>query len=150
VSDTLRETADVETASDDYARRFAGPIGRWFLDEQTSATLALLSDLPAGATVLDVGGGHGQLAPALAHAGYQVLVVGSAAEAGQRLAAWVAAGQGRYQVADLLALPFADRSFDAGRRLMHVWHPQIRVRLNAPTGLHDRHSSKRSLARRIG
>jgi SAM-dependent methyltransferase len=108
VSEALRETA-----SDDYARRFAGPIGGWFLEEQTRATLALLADLPAGATVLDVGGGHGQLAPVLARTGYQVLVVGSAAEAGHRLAAWVADGQGRYQVADLLALPFADRSFDA-------------------------------------
>jgi SAM-dependent methyltransferase len=108
-----RETADVETASEDYARRFAGPIGAWFLDEQTRATLALLGDLHPGSTVLDVGGGHAQLAPALADAGYDVLVVGSAAEAGHRLAGWVAAGRGRYQVADLLALPFPDRSFDA-------------------------------------
>ena len=29
-----RETADVETASEDYARRFAGPVGAWFLSEQ--------------------------------------------------------------------------------------------------------------------
>jgi hypothetical protein len=25
------ETADIETSSDDYARRFAGKIGAWFL-----------------------------------------------------------------------------------------------------------------------
>ena len=36
-----RETADVETASEDYARRFAGPIGAWFLDEQTRAKTSI-------------------------------------------------------------------------------------------------------------
>ena len=30
------ETADVETSSDDYARRFAGPVGEWFLERQAT------------------------------------------------------------------------------------------------------------------
>ncbi len=108
-----RETADVETASDDYARRFAGPVGTWFLEQQAQATLALLGDLGPASSLLDVGGGHGQLAPALAAAGYRLTVVGSAPEAGVRLASWVAAGNGRFEVADLLALPFPDQAFDA-------------------------------------
>jgi SAM-dependent methyltransferase len=108
-----RETADVETASEDYARRFAGPVGAWFLQEQARATLGLIADLPAEASILDVGGGHAQLAPVLSEAGYRVTVVGSALEAGGRLAAWVAAGCGRFDVGDLLALPYPDRSFDA-------------------------------------
>ena len=49
---------DVETASDDYARRFSGPVGEWFLDVQERACLDLLRPWRGG-TVLDVGGGHG-------------------------------------------------------------------------------------------
>ncbi|MGH7517764.1 MAG: class I SAM-dependent methyltransferase [Gemmatimonadales bacterium] len=112
-ADPPRETADVDTASDDYARRFAGPVGAWFLHEQARATLGLLADFPAGASILDVGGGHAQLAPVLSDAGYRVTVVGSAPEAGVRLAQWVAARQGRFEVADLLALPYPERAFDA-------------------------------------
>jgi len=54
------ETADIETASEDYARRFAGEVGAWLLQLQALATLQMLAAYP-GAAVLD-GGGHGQLA----------------------------------------------------------------------------------------
>ena len=40
---------DVETASEDYARRFAGPVGEWFLRIQEQAVLRMLSPWP-GAT----------------------------------------------------------------------------------------------------
>lgn len=116
------ETADVDTASDDYARRFAGPVGRWFLDEQANATRALLADLPRGATVLDVGGGHAQLTPMLLDAGFDVTVIGSGPGADRQLAPFLARGV-RYQSADLLALPCAERSYDAVlsfRLLPHV------------------------------
>ena len=36
-ADTPRETADIETASDDYAGRFAGAVGTWFLERQAAA-----------------------------------------------------------------------------------------------------------------
>ena len=52
---------DVETASDDYAARFAGPVGAWMLQVQERAVLELIAPWP-GASVLDVGGGHAQLA----------------------------------------------------------------------------------------
>ena len=51
------ETADIETSSEDYASRFAGGVGRYFLDEQTRITLELLGDV-RGSSVLDVGGAH--------------------------------------------------------------------------------------------
>jgi SAM-dependent methyltransferase len=108
-----REQADVDSSSEQYARRFGGPVGRWFLDTQTRITLQALSGLPAGATVLDVGGGHAQVAPPLIEAGYQVTVAGSAAACGVRLEAWTSAGLCRFDVADLLHLPYDPRAFDA-------------------------------------
>ena len=53
-------TPDVETASDAYARRFGGPVGTYFLEQQTTAVARLLSKpSAAGRRALDVGGGHG-------------------------------------------------------------------------------------------
>jgi SAM-dependent methyltransferase len=117
------ENADVDTASDDYATRFAGAVGRWFLDEQARATRALLADLPRGATVLDVGGGHAQLTPMLLDAGYAVTVIGSEPGAEVQLRPFLARGAVRFEVGPLVALPHADRSFDAVisfRLLPHV------------------------------
>jgi SAM-dependent methyltransferase len=107
----VRETADVETSSDDYASRFAGPVGAWLLDVQERAVRELLG-APAGVTVLDVGGGHGQLALPLAASGAAVTVFGSDPACARRIAPAVAAGRVRFVAGDLLALPFPDRSFD--------------------------------------
>ena len=70
------EDADVETASAGYAKRFDSPVGEWMLAVQRHITIDLLRDLPS-ASVLDVGGGHGQTAPALADQGYRVSVLAS-------------------------------------------------------------------------
>ena len=70
---------DIETASDDYARRFSGEVGAYFLDVQARTTLSLLEPWP-GARVLDVGGGHGQVAIPLAENGFDVTVTGSSDE----------------------------------------------------------------------
>lgn len=109
----LVEDADIGTSSDDYALRFKGEVGRWFLETQTRLTLELLRELPAGASILDVGGGHAQIAPQLIEAGYQVTVVGSDPICGARLEPLTASGRYRFEVANLLALPYPDRSFDA-------------------------------------
>ncbi len=106
------ELADVETASASYAARFAGPIGAWMLARQERLVLERLR--AAGArTVLDVGGGHGQLARPLAAAGYEVTVLGSESVCAERIADLVAAGRCRFIVGSVVALPFPDRSFDA-------------------------------------
>ena len=108
-----REDADIAASSDEYARRFAGAVGRWFLETQTRITLELLRDLPAGASILDVGGGHAQITPPLIEAGYEVTVAGSDPICAARLKPWISDGRCRFQVADLQALPFPDGSFDA-------------------------------------
>lgn len=112
-NDDPAEDADVGTSSDHYALRFRGAVGRWFLDTQTRLTLKLLRELPVGASILDVGGGHAQIAPELIDAGYQVTVVGSHPACAARLEPWIGSGRCRFEVANLLALPYPDRSFDA-------------------------------------
>jgi 2-polyprenyl-3-methyl-5-hydroxy-6-metoxy-1,4-benzoquinol methylase len=116
------EDADVLTSSEAYARRFAGPVGRFFLDVQTRATLDLLSSWPR-AGVLDVGGGHGQVTGPLVDAGYEVTVYGSSPACGERVRPWTENARARFRSGDLLKTPFADRSFDivlAYRLLPHV------------------------------
>jgi SAM-dependent methyltransferase len=114
--------ADVETSSAAYARRFEGPLGRWFLELQAGTTLDLLRPGP-GTSVLDVGGGHGQLTGPLVEAGCDVTVYGSAESCGERVQEWVSAGRARFRAGDLLRAPWPDRSFDAVlafRLLPHV------------------------------
>jgi hypothetical protein len=112
-NDGLVEDADVGTSSEDYARRFTGAVGQWFVESQTQTTLALLSTLPIGSAILDVGGGHAQITPPLLEAGYDVTVAGSDPSCGNRLQPWLAAGRCKFQVVDLRSLPNEDRSFDA-------------------------------------
>lgn len=70
------EQPDLGSSSDDYAKRFEGAVGRYFLEVQAEAVLELLRPW-RGARVLDVGGGHAQLAGPLRDAGYDVTVLGS-------------------------------------------------------------------------
>ena len=126
----LTEDADLETSSEDYARRFAGPVGRWFLEVQSRSTLELLRGLPPGSRVLDVGGGHAQIAPALVDAGHTVTIVGSSEACGAHLQTRMPKAGYRFEVGDLRALPYPDRAFAAVtcfRLLPHSvdWHRLI-------------------------
>lgn len=108
---TYPETADIETSSDEYAGRFAGPAGQWLLDVQERLTLELLKPLGAR-TVLDVGGGHGQLALPLVRDGYEVTILGSSPSCEHRVEAVTRSGRARFLVGNVVQLPFPDRSFD--------------------------------------
>ncbi|TAN37668.1 MAG: class I SAM-dependent methyltransferase [Verrucomicrobia bacterium] len=108
---TSDEHADIETASAGYAARFAGAAGAWMLSVQEKTVLRWLEQQPR-ATVLDVGGGHGQLALPLARAGSSVTVLGSAGVCVKRIEPEVQAGQIKFVVGDVIALPFPDRAFD--------------------------------------
>src|SRR3954463_13431369 len=92
-----REDADIGTSSEDYARRFTGAVGRWFVETQTRITLELLRALPVGASILDVGGGHAQIAPPLIAAGYEVTIAGSDPICSARLKPWIVDGRCRFQ-----------------------------------------------------
>jgi SAM-dependent methyltransferase len=116
------ETADIETSSDDYAARFSGAIGTWLLAIQEQATLNMLRDYP-NASVLDVGGGHGQLTPALLSKGYKVTVLGSDESCQNRIHPYVEVGDCQFQVGNVLALPYENNAFDfviSFRFLAHI------------------------------
>ena len=124
-----RQAPDVETSSEGYARRFAGPVGEYFLAVQAAAVLELLAPWP-GARVLDVGGGHAQLAPPLVARGFDVTVAGSAEICRQRLDRALPRGSFAFLACDLERLPFPDRAFDAVlafRLLTHLdgWRRQV-------------------------
>ena len=105
------ETPDVETSSDDYASRFSGKIGEWFLKIQEKATLKMMAEW-SGASVLDVGGGHGQLTGPLLQNGFDVTVLGSADECENRIREYTESDKCHFKVGNVLELPFKDNSFD--------------------------------------
>lgn len=124
-----RGSADVETSSDAYADRFAGEVGAWFLEVQAATALELLAPWP-GARVLDVGGGHGQLAPPLLNHGYDVTVAGSAEACRGRLDRLLGPSC-PFVPCDLLDLPFPDRSFDVVACFRLLAHEEAWPRLLA-------------------
>lgn len=116
------ETADIETSSEDYARRFSGAVGDWFLRVQEQATLRVLAP-GSGATLLDVGGGHGQLTETFVRQGYVVTVLGSAEACQQRIRHLLDDRRCTFRVGNILELPYLDRAFDvvvSYRLLPHV------------------------------
>lgn len=115
-----RETPDIETASESYARRFAGRAGAYLLAQQETAIEAALGGESPGA-VLEVGGGHAQLVPLWLRRARDVTVLGSDDASLERVRTRFP--DCRRVAADLLALPFPDRSFDtvaAVRLVPHV------------------------------
>jgi ubiquinone/menaquinone biosynthesis C-methylase UbiE len=107
----MLESADIETSSADYARRFAGKSGRYLLDVQSESLKRALEGLKPG-TVLDVGGGHGQLVDGLEQAGWRVTVLGSSAECGRNLRELHGKRNCEFVTGNLLDLPFANGQFD--------------------------------------
>ena len=124
------ETADIHTAADEYAARFAGPVGEWMLAVQERITRRLLP-VPTGSAVLDVGGGHGQLAVPLCRDGWRVTVLGSAESCRHRVREVVDSGACSFVVGNVLELPFPDHAMDVAlcfRLLTHCarWPELVR------------------------
>ena len=118
----ISETADIETSSEEYARRFAGDVGKWFLKIQEEATLKLLSPY-RNAKILDVGGGHGQLTKPLLDSGFKVTIFGSSSTCATRILHLRDGKYCQFTAGNLLTLPFIDRAFDvviSYRLLAHV------------------------------
>ncbi len=108
-ANTYPETADIETSSEDYARRFSGPAGEWMLKIQENIVADWVRKISGSPTILDVGGGHGQLAIPLARLGYPVTVLGSDETCGLRLRN---EKNITFKTGNVIDIPFADKSFD--------------------------------------
>lgn len=118
----ITPAADLETSSADYARRFAGPAGRYLLSVQAQCVARALRDLPPG-RALDVGGGHGQLAGLLRDLGWAVTVHGTDPACERNLRQLHGQRDCEFLLGDLFHLPVPDRSFDlviAVRLVSHV------------------------------
>ncbi len=109
----LVEDADIGTSSEDYARRFTGAVGPLVHRDANQNHPRISRRLAGWASILDVGGGHAQITPPLLEAGYEVTVAGSDPSCNARLQPWLSGGRCKFEVADLRALPYPDRSFDA-------------------------------------
>lgn len=71
---------DVASSSNEYATRFSGETGGYFLEVQDNALKKLLSQIPPTKSiqrVLDLGGGHCQLVERYLSCGYHVYMQGS-------------------------------------------------------------------------
>jgi SAM-dependent methyltransferase len=123
------ETPDIESSSSDYATRFAGSIGQWFLEVQARGLRQALAGHPIK-NVLDVGGGHGQNLPTLKALGHNIEILGSGKSCPEPIAGELAQGCITYKPGNLLELPYPDNSFDAAisfRMLAHLqdWQRHI-------------------------
>ncbi len=117
---------DLVSSSPSYARRFAGRAGAYLLARQDEGIRRAVQSLgQAPLDVLDVGGGHAQVAPVLAQLGHRVVVHGSVAASLEQIPEL----QRRYpnaidtRVGPIWTLPARDGEFDlvvAIRMLGHV------------------------------
>ena len=124
------QKADIETSSEDYAKRFSGNIGAYFLEVQTNIILDFIKPWPK-AKVLDVGGGHAQIAVPLVKSGYDLTIAGSDDICELRLKNFLEEKDYKYRSCNLLNLPYDDKSFDVVtcfRLLTHEdnWKIQIK------------------------
>jgi SAM-dependent methyltransferase len=109
VADIGSSQADLDASTDRYANRFRGKSGVWLLSCQTAGLRKLIGQ-DRGGSVLDVGGGHGQVAAPLLADGHAVTAHASSDPA---------LGQARrldhpnltLSIGSLTSLPFPDQSF---------------------------------------
>lgn len=107
---------DIETASEGYRTRFEGPVGEYLLNTQAEAVLSLFppAGSPAPLKVLEIGGGHAQLAPHFLAAGHEVWIQGSSGAALSRIRELESAFPGRLHTIEspIYSVPFEDSFFD--------------------------------------
>jgi ubiquinone/menaquinone biosynthesis C-methylase UbiE len=115
------ENADIETSSDDYATRFNGEVGQWFLDIQSNYVQSCLNDSTIK-TVLEVGGGHGQLIDTYLEKELNTTIFSSDEICKKRIQSFIDANKIEFLTGDLINLPFSDNSFDAVIAIRLITH----------------------------
>ncbi len=107
---------DIESASEQYARRFSGTVGKYLLERQEQLVMSSIEG--KGLKILEVGGGHAQLTPAIIENGHTLTVLASHECCANRLKPYQDSLE--FQVGKLTQIPYEDESFDyvIGMRLM--------------------------------
>lgn len=114
---------DIASSSHEYASRFSGKVGKYFLEVQQKAIAKSLTKQTNLKTVLEVGGGHCQLTNFYLDHGLRVTIQGSNEFSLQRAKDLGFTEITTLKISPLSPLEFADNSFDlvSGIRLMaHV------------------------------
>ena len=124
----MSERPDIETSSPEYARRFSGQAGRYFLTIQEQAVSRLLSGR-SGFSVLDVGGGHGQLVPLFMRLGCSLTSYGSDETTHEGVRARYPDSGIHFASGSVLDLPYAGRTFDVVVAIRLISHIQEWERL---------------------
>lgn|GEM_PF-6959978 len=119
----LSDRGDIESATDRYARRFSGEVGRYFLDTQAQITLQLAEELiQQPGEILDIGGGHAQISPHFYKKGWAVSLFASEEACRKRMDRILGSENFRFATGNLLKLPYPDNSFDVVTAFRLVTH----------------------------
>lgn len=108
---------DVFTSSDNYASRFAGPVGSWLMSVQDEAIIEVLyPEVKEGTKMLDLGGAHGQLIEIASRLNLELVIAASHVDAFKNLTQRMQRSgitEPEYEgvTSDLLDLPYKKRSF---------------------------------------
>ncbi|MFP4492290.1 MAG: class I SAM-dependent methyltransferase [Puniceicoccaceae bacterium] len=117
------DRSDLESATNRYARRFSGQVGECFLERQGTLARELAREVvPGPGSLLDVGGGHAQIAPVFKDLGWEVTIFASDETCRARPDRILGPGAYRFETGNLLRLPFADDSFDVVTAFRLVTH----------------------------
>lgn len=128
---SLAEQPDIESSTPDYASRFSGETGEWFLSIQSQALKSALSnDNDKKYTILDVGGGHGQDVDIITSLDHQLTILGSNASCAQMIRNELHKGRVKFDQGSLLDMPYKDDEFEicvSFRMLPHLerWQDHI-------------------------
>lgn len=105
------ETPDIHSSTPEYANRFSGQAGKWFIRVQEEVTQKLLEGLKPGLAI-DVGGGHGQNIRILNKKNYRVTILGSNKKCANLIHQNIERNEVDFQIGPLTKIPFSDSSFD--------------------------------------
>ncbi len=105
------QAPDIASSTEDYAARFSGPVGHFLLSVQNKTILDLVTNA-ASKKVLDVGGGHAQLAPMISQHVRDYSVTGSSEQCSQLLSELIEDKKIKFNKGSLLDLPHRDNQFD--------------------------------------
>lgn len=120
----LSWNCDTHTSTSIYAQRFAGPVGQMLLDRQNQLLLQLLGNIQ-NRSILEIGAGHGQIAPVILQKTNQYIAYGSTQNSFENLKQIQTKNNLaiQYATGPLYPLPYADCSFDTVisiRSMSHV------------------------------